>query len=237
MILEWDSAFFGMRVAQIMANEVHERKLAMILSSMTAAGVKVAYWGADPVCSLSQNAALACGGFLADRKTTFAKEINGEILRTNGLEWEVEEYVEATATPEMEKLALEAGRQSRFRIDPCFSDEHWSSLYQQWIQSSTSREAADAVFVVPHHGELVAFVSVKNADNISQIGLIAVSPDMRGKGIGRALIHAAEKWTRQRRLPVLRVVTQGDNLSACELYTKCGFFREKTEHIYHFWLK
>jgi GNAT superfamily N-acetyltransferase len=52
---------------------------------------------------------------------------------------------------------------------------------------------------------------------------IRVAPEARGKGIGSALLRAAEAWTKASGCPELSVETQNINVPACKFYQRQGF--------------
>jgi len=52
---------------------------------------------------------------------------------------------------------------------------------------------------------------------------LRVSPDHRGRGIGRALLHAAERWSDRRGARTFKVETQNMNVPACRVYARMGF--------------
>ncbi|WKZ46799.1 MAG: GNAT family N-acetyltransferase [Anaerolineales bacterium] len=52
---------------------------------------------------------------------------------------------------------------------------------------------------------------------------LAVNPDFRGKGIGKALMDRAIAWAKGQNFPGIMLETQDNNVPACKLYEKCGF--------------
>ena len=60
-------------------------------------------------------------------------------------------------------------------------------------------------------------------DDLALLWDLRVSPDVRRRGVGVALLAAVEAWARERQLSSLRVETQDVNVPACRLYAKCGF--------------
>lgn len=56
---------------------------------------------------------------------------------------------------------------------------------------------------------------------------IRVAPNMRGQGIGSALLGAAESAARQRGARAVRVETQQVNVPACRFYLRHGFRLER----------
>jgi dTDP-4-amino-4,6-dideoxy-D-galactose acyltransferase len=59
--------------------------------------------------------------------------------------------------------------------------------------------------------------------------LIAVSPDVRGRGLGRTLVHSALTWFAAQGVGEVRVKTQAANTPAVGLYERCGFVLERSE--------
>jgi ribosomal protein S18 acetylase RimI-like enzyme len=52
---------------------------------------------------------------------------------------------------------------------------------------------------------------------------LAVNPEFRGRGIGRALLERGIQWAREHNYPGVMLETQHDNVPACTLYRSCGF--------------
>ncbi len=52
---------------------------------------------------------------------------------------------------------------------------------------------------------------------------LAVDEAERGKGIGRALVHAAEAWLAERGCPVSRLMIRADNEAVLQFYTALGY--------------
>jgi GNAT superfamily N-acetyltransferase len=51
---------------------------------------------------------------------------------------------------------------------------------------------------------------------------IRVAPPARGRGVGPALFHAAERWARARGARELKVETQNINVAGCRFYRRLG---------------
>ena len=72
-------------------------------------------------------------------------------------------------------------------------------------------------------GTAVVFVR-KNSAN-ARLYSLASKPEARGKGVGTALIDAAEDYARARRCRALRLEVRVDNESAIRLYQRLGYRR------------
>ena len=239
-ILDWDTNFFGFTVAKIIPTKLDEEQISRCISVMKNDKVRLAYWAADPNDAPSKAAAQANGGFLADRKVTYAMSADRIVSQSNApnlADVVVEEYGERVSTPELDRLALQAGVNSRFKIDCRIPAGKFEALYRIWMQRSVGREIADMVYVVRHGGAIVGMVTVGEKNGRADIGLIAVDASMRGKNIGKALVLAAQKWGVDRGFSAAQVVTQGDNVAACRFYEQCGYQVDQVENIYHFWIE
>jgi len=64
---------------------------------------------------------------------------------------------------------------------------------------------------------------LENRDDLALLWDIRVAPAARGRGVGPALLGAAERWARQRGARMLKVETQNTNAPACLFYAKRGF--------------
>jgi dTDP-4-amino-4,6-dideoxy-D-galactose acyltransferase len=176
-------------------------------------------------------------GFLADKKITYLVDLratSSPILPATNVR--IEEYSETVVNSELEKLALQAGILSRFNVDPKCSSEDFERLYKIWIKKAVAKEVADAVLVSKENGKIIGMVTVGEKNRRGNIGLFSVNETMRGKNVGVSLVLAAHKWAVNRGFNLVQVVTQGDNAAACRLYEKCGYYVEKTEYYYHFWM-
>ena len=52
---------------------------------------------------------------------------------------------------------------------------------------------------------------------------LRVAPDARRRGIGQALVTAAEEWALAEGLQEMKIETQNVNAAACRLYARCGY--------------
>lgn len=97
---------------------------------------------------------------------------------------------------------------------------------------SSVPSATDGMLVAEDGGEIVGYVAVGRATrlesnrHVADIRGLAVAPEHQGRGLGRALVHAALDAARERgaRKVTLRVL--GPNTAARALYESCGFVVE-----------
>jgi ribosomal protein S18 acetylase RimI-like enzyme len=70
-----------------------------------------------------------------------------------------------------------------------------------------------------------ALVFFRKSSRVARLYSIASLPEARGKGVGTALIEAAEAAARQRRCQALRLEVRTDNHAATRLYERLGYHR------------
>ena len=68
-----------------------------------------------------------------------------------------------------------------------------------------------------------ALVFFRKGSRVARLYSIASLPEARGKGVGTALIEAAEAAARQRRCHALRLEVRTDNETAIRLYERLGY--------------
>jgi dTDP-4-amino-4,6-dideoxy-D-galactose acyltransferase len=236
-MLEWDTDFFGFAVAKIIPHRLTAGELESILALLKKQNVCLAYWACDPSDRESQQSANSFGGFLADKKIIYGMNLrNAPEACFRKVETSIEEYLESLPNAALEALALESGVFSRFNVDPKIPKEQFESLYKLWILNSVNKKIADAVFVARDRGKIFGMATVSTKNDCGHIGIIAVDKSMRRRHVGVDLVHTAQNWFVLQNSKTAQVVAQKDNVAACNLYEKCGFHIEKTEHFYHFWL-
>lgn len=70
-----------------------------------------------------------------------------------------------------------------------------------------------------------ALVFFRKSSRVARLYSIASLPEARGKGVGTALIEAAEAAALQRRCTALRLEVRTDNDAAIRLYERLGYHR------------
>jgi dTDP-4-amino-4,6-dideoxy-D-galactose acyltransferase len=234
-LLDWDSSFFGVNVARL----VNFSSPADVRSSEFCAareqGIKLLYVSA--VEPLSSDFTQLYGGELVDIKTTY--QINFAKLDLHAASLGLAEPCSDLNTlplSELEDLAVQSGEYSRFAIDHRIPRERFEALYKIWIRRSLNKEIAFEVLTISDADRVAGLITLGEKNGKADIGLLAVGASFRGKGYGQSLIHEAHKRFVIKGYKYGQVVTQGNNLAACNLYKKCGYEVGAREYFYHFWL-
>lgn len=218
--LSWDSDFFNRKVGQIckVSNlDESEKSSFDILYVNSSKNIEIK-------------------GFkktLEQTKVIFSKKINRVIKERSGNVYSV--FKTNEYTNQLNELAFESGKHSRFLKDRFFGVDKFKELYQKWVENSLNGKFANDVLIYKSDDEIKGFVTYKIKNGFAQIGLIAVSPKAQGLGIGSILINEVESLLYQDSITELRIPTQLENELACKFYTKLGYTIIEKEYIQHFW--
>ena len=234
--LDWDTNFFGFGVARIMQADLDDAELSQILGILRSRSYRLVYWQIPASRSQLSLMAQARGGFLADEKITYVKELVEASGPRYAATYTINPYSSSVPDEAMIKLALQSAEHSRFRHDPIISQDLCDKLFTYWVTRSVSKEIAWEVLVASEQNELLGFITLGEKGVRADIGLVAVADFVRGKGIGKALVTNAGKKFLEKGYAHVQVVTQKRNLGACGLYSSCGYKIESVENVFHFWL-
>ena len=113
-------------------------------------------------------------------------------------------------------------------IDKEFQAEQFARMFKK--MQSQPEMYANYVYIID--GKVVGFISVVfyqtffHRVGTAQVNELIIDEQFRGKGIGQALMKAAELEARRRGMDELEVGTESDNLAAQKFYRKYGFDEE-----------
>lgn len=204
--LDWDSEFFGFPIARVDADA--DPRYAV--EALKKESYTCAYLLLGPKTFQIERAEQA-GFRMADFRVEYS---------WTGSESKPDEIGDIETSPALEALARGAFADSRFCVDSRFPRERVEDMFALWVKKSAR------ILGIRDR----AFVTIDAKVGFSQIGLIAVEHALRGQGIGKQLVQAAQATA-----PEVRVVTQGRNRTACKLYESMGFTVRDTKLWYHWW--
>jgi len=233
--LEWDTTFFGRRIAQLHAERLDPAAMAAALAWCADQRIDGLYLLCDAADTASIRQAESNAFQLMDVRHTLAWR---GISAASGSEPALD--VRPAADQDVERLAAIARvshHDSRFYADPQFAPDQCDALYATWIEQSCAGYA-DIVLVAGPLGAPTGYISCHRAAPASgRIGLLAVAAAARGRGLATRLIHAAQRWFAEHALETVTVVTQGRNVPAQRLYQRCGFVTHSQQLWYHAWFR
>ena len=222
--LEWDSEFFGLRIAKYRSHILREDGLRAAERWCFDERIDCLYLLADS--SDAQSASLAeANGFrfvdgriLLDAKVDVSR--NSDSIRAAG----------PADRDALQKIARVSHYDSRFFFDLRFPRSRVEDLYAAWIE-----RRADALLLVEAEGKVAGYVTCHFDANHGSIGLLAVDEERRGRGLGRQLLAGAMRVFEAAGVRTATVVTQARNVASQRLYQSCGFRTRTVQFWFHRW--
>lgn len=219
--LEWDSAFFNLNVGEL---------------TLDSFSTRIDVSGFDLLYVLSKEATTgnipSFTKTFSEEKVKFSKELQQLEAPSSAI---CSIFYCSYTIEDLYKLAYESGKQSRFLLDKKFTEAKFKELYRLWIDNSLNKKFADDVLVYRENNTVLGMVTYKQIEEKATVGLIAVGPEVQGKGIGSKLICALESVLVEKKCKELIIPTQMTNIQACNFYTKQGYKIIEQTTITHFW--
>lgn len=230
-ILEWDSKFFGKRIASLTGATLTEARVVAAVDWCRTQRVECLYVLTDADDMLGLRLLEDAGARLVDVRMLFERKLTA-------IPTDARKSVRASSESDiadLRALASSSHESSRFWADAHFERERCAELYATWIEKSC-RGWADVVFVAELEKRVAGYVSCHLREpGRGEIGIVAVAPDAQGRGLGGDLLDTALAWFAQRDLERVTVVTQGRNAAAQRLYQSRGFTTESVKVWHHLW--
>jgi ribosomal protein S18 acetylase RimI-like enzyme len=118
---------------------------------------------------------------------------------------------------------------SRFHLDPAIADATAGAIKRAWLQAYFDGARGDRLLSAHRDGRPAGFLALLlRDDGVGIIDLVAVAPELRGGGAGRALVGALAGLTEH-----VEAGTQLANAGALRFYTGLGFTVAATAYVLH----
>lgn len=229
-ILDWDTAFFGHRIARLDGDTLKTADVPAILRWVSDNEVACLYFLARPDDDETVHAAELLGCHLIDLRVTLDAKC-GDVKEPSLSVRSGRRSDIAALAP----IAEASYTDSRFFTDQRFPRDRCRELYRIWLERSFD-DYADEVRVAVDGDRPVGFVTCRLATpETGEIGLVGVDPDSRGRGIGGLVTHDSVRWFAEQGVKTVSVPTQGRNIGAQRLYQACGFRTTSIELWFHRW--
>lgn len=229
--LEWDSQFFGRRIARIENDRLDDLVLDQALRLCKEQGIECLYFLCSPDDDSSVALAESAGFHLVDVRM----ELNWKAQKAaEPLSTIIREFQENDLA-ELQQIASQVYTNTRFSFDHRFDPSRVAELYKEWITGSCNNDS-HKVFIATTGSGIAGFITCQ-FDNVEtgRIGLLALKAESQGKSFGQQLVQAAQNYFFFAGAREVRVVTQGRNIPAQRLYQACGFRTYKLGLWYHKW--
>ena len=227
--LEWDTQFFGFRIARITADILSTEELSSVLHWCRAERIRCLYWlvaiGERSAIQMAEEHRFA----LVDIRVTLEMKPKPTQRRSTRVRLAREDDL-----PTLLRIAGSAHTDSRFYSDPNFPRERCDELYRVWVEKSV-KGYAERVLVAEEENGPAGYITCHRNDYNGSIGLMAVADWARGRGLGDELVASSVDFFAASGASFVSVVTQARNISAQRLYQRSGFLTRSVQLWYHRW--
>jgi dTDP-4-amino-4,6-dideoxy-D-galactose acyltransferase len=232
--LEWDSEFFGKRIARMNRSRLFGSDIPDVLAWCATRRIDCLYFLADADHAETRRIADQNNFLEVDMRLTLARPITSN------------DHPSALPTDPRVRLARESDlpalrgfaralhHDSRFYFEQHFERSKCDLLYETWIEKSC-RDHMQAVFVSEVDGQAAGYIACSSGAEETQIGLLGVAETHARTGLGKALVQRFISWSAQQGAQRATVVTQARNTAAQNLYQNCGFLPATLQRWYHRW--
>lgn len=237
-ILEWDTNFFGIKIARILIDKLQKEIMAEINEWCQNNNIRCLYFLADSYDELTLRIAEQNRFHFVDTRMTmqYRKGLSVRQQRTPNEFNGIIRSVHKEDISYLKNISRDMFRTTRFYFDSNFPRHQCDNLYSLWIELSC-KGYADIVFVADAGNVIHGFISchLNRKNHTGSIGLAGVYRKSGGRGIGTALVARAISWLEEHGVNEVTVVTQGRNIPAQRLYQSCGFLTRDMALWFHKW--
>ncbi len=233
-ILEWDSAFFSLRIGRVASRELSAGDSALLREQAACEEMDCIYFLADPSSAGTMDAAHRLGMRPVDVRVELSVRLppahSCDDSRRSGSPRE-------PLASEADFLAELSGRlhdRTRFRADPGFDQARVTEMYRLWILKGLSGPGCGAVVAGPP-GAPEGYCTYSTSGSEGRIELLGVDLPARGAGIGAMLVRAALADMAAKGAEIVRVATQGGSRASMSVYQSSGFRVESVGLWFHYW--
>ena len=235
--LEWDTNFFGVRIGRIESNDLDADEMQLVMEWAAEHQIDCLYYCCTIDSDRARKVAEAFKFNLVDVKIEMSKlfsrshHLFQNTSRDNLL---IRPYADSDLI-HLEELDDDLFKNARFYHDPHFTHNQASLLYQEWIRTSCQADG-ESVLVAEYNNQIAGYITYgKEGLNSLRIGILGVSQTARRLGIGGSLLNDLCNQSKDSEINEIKVVTQGRNIAAQNLYQKHGFYTDSMALWYHKW--
>lgn len=234
-MLEWDSKFFGFPIARVRGDTFTQELVQQVDAWCHQAGVRCLYFLSRADDPHTTRLAEENSFRLVDIRMTFGYKVSRSTFSGQNSKVLVR-HARTEDIQLLQRIARQSYYDTRFYFDTNFPRHLSDLLYKTWLKLSCEGYA-QAVLIAELEGVPVGYISchLDQESRLGKIGLVGVSSQARGQGIGQALVFSALEWFLAEGVSEVQVVTQARNYDAQRLYQRCGFLTQTIQLWYHKW--
>lgn len=230
--LDWDSDLFGFKIVRLELLETDNYDSVILNNYLANDSTRLVQ------CCLNISDAkninlIALDGFeFVDLRVSFAINID----KINSKEHDCRKAGKEDI-PALKKIAgVVFAKDSRYNHEN-IDKKKSKKLYQIWAEKAVLGTFDDYCLIAERNNKIKGFITVKDASKTKVvIGLVGVSEDSHGMGIGSELIKGCLETAWREHYTEIEVSTEGRNIGAQNFYIKNGFKIKEIKVWYYKWI-
>jgi len=237
-ILDWDTKFWGFRVAYLSCRCLTESIIYRVNQFIKLENVKLVEYLCNCHDSNSVKITAENSFIFADIRLSFEKRL----LEKKNICLS-EEFIFSLANkkniPALLEITKDLYLDSRYYYDENFDRNKASIFYQNWVEKAVLGTFDDECYCIFKKSTVtpIGFCTIKyDVSQGASIGLMGLSLEYQGRGLAQTLLNLVFNSLIDKSIDKISVVTQGRNFAAQRLYQRVGFLTKTTEIWYHKWL-
>jgi len=238
--LDWDSEFFGHRIARVNGTRLEPDLLRSILDWCGQNAIECLYFLAESDDPQTVWLAQEQHFHLVEIRITLERSLKDwdPETRPRASEEVLIRFAEPADIPALQDIARTSYVDSRYYFDKNFSEESWQSYYATWVKKSCSG-GADLALAAVKDGEVIGYITglVDRETNQGIYELTGVRESARRSGVGQELFRSGLDWYVRNNVPGIWVATQGRNVATQRMIQRHGFLTKSCQLYYHKWFK
>ena len=236
--LDWDSQFFGFRIAQATVNQLDPQSAQVIQAWCREQEIDCLYFLAPSDEPATIRLAEEDGYRLVEVRLDFERKLTG---------WDPNTRPRATSDvhirlaqpqdiPTLQDIAENSYINTRYYNDDRFLENKCQELYRIWIKRSCEGHAQMAL-VAEVDGQIQGYITGyrKAHKPEGQFDLTGVRHAVRRGGIGQELFRSGLDWYANAGVEYIGVTTQGRNIPTQRMIQRNGFITRSCQLYYHKW--
>jgi dTDP-4-amino-4,6-dideoxy-D-galactose acyltransferase len=238
--LDWDTEFFGHRIARVNSTRLEPESLQSVLEWCRGEAIECLYFLAESNDPQTVWLAQEQHFKLVEIRITLERSLKDwdPNTRPRATEDALIRFAEPADIPALQEIASTSYVDSRYYFDKNFSEENWKSYYATWVKKSFSG-GADLALAAVKDGEVIGYITglVDHETGQGIYELTGVREAARRSGVGQELFRSGLDWYVRNNVPSIWVATQGRNVTTQRMIQRHGFLTKACQLYYHKWFK
>ncbi len=235
--LEWDSGHFGIRIGAVAGPVRSSAELEEFIDEFHGCHEELVY-AFLPLSRMDLISSILRmkGARLVDVRAEMELDLQGKMQFGDipgNLVFGRARRADAGESAELASRCFRGG--TRFYRDPGIDNGLCDLLYGTWAERDIL-SGEDTCLICRGEEGLIGFCTAAACDGgEARLGLIGVSPEARGRGVGIGLLGSAARILLDNGCRKLAAATQLDNTGAMRMYGRAGFLLRDATAVVHLW--